>query len=99
MAEAGYLSTRAVFIEGTHIRANANTKKRVKTVLPEASKRYARELMEEVNTDREAHGKRPFDDDPPKSGGKRRDNTSKKKLARRKKAKTRTVLKSVTDQD
>ena len=56
--------------------------------------------MEEVNADREAHGKKPFDDndhepsEPPK---KKRDNTSKKKQARRKKQKTHTVTESVTD--
>ena len=39
--------------------------------------------MEEVNEDREAHGKKPFDDDDelPAPTKKRRDNTSKKKLA------------------
>ena len=99
VAEAGYLSPRAVLIDGTHIKANANTKKQVKAQVPAASKVYAKELMEEVNADREAHGKRPFDDDD-ESGApakKRRDNTSKKKLARRKKEKKRTVTKSVTD--
>ena len=57
--------------------------------------------MEEVNADREAHGKKPFDDDndPPASPKKRKDNTSKKKLARRKKQGFRTVTKSVTDPD
>lgn len=54
--------------------------------------------MDEVNADREEHGKKPFDDDnPSKPSGKKRDNTSKKKLARRKKGKTRTMTKSVTD--
>ena len=40
--------------------------------------------MEEVNADRELHGKKPFDDDdePPAPTKKPRDNTSKKKLAR-----------------
>ena len=101
IAQAGYLSPKAVFIDGTHIKASANTKKQVKAVIPVVSKRYAKELKEEVNADREAHGKEPFDDDePPKSGvKKRRDNTSRKKLARRKKEKTRTVIKSVTDPD
>ena len=101
VAEAGYLSPKAVFIDGTHIKANANTKKQVKAAIPVASKHYAKELMEEVNADREAHGKKPFDDDdePPKPPKKRRDNTSKKKLARRKKDKTRMVTKSVTDPD
>ena len=57
--------------------------------------------MEEVNADRESHGKKPFDDDdePPTPPKKRRDNTSKKKLARRKKEKLRTVTRSVTDPD
>ena len=102
VADAGYLSPQAVFIDGTHIKASANTKKHVKAVIPVASKRYAQELMAEVNADRASHGKAPFEDDeeapvPPK---KRRDNTSKKKLARRKKEqKIRTVTKSVTDPD
>ena len=101
VAEAGYLSPKAVFIDGTHIKANANTKKQVKVQIPAASKHYAQELMEEVNADREAHGKKPFDDDdePPTPPKKRRDNTSKKKLARRKKEKLRTVTRSVTDPD
>ena len=101
VAQAGYLSPKAVFVDGTHIKANANTKKQVKVQIPAASKHYAKELMEEVNTDRQAHGKKPFDDDdePPAPTKKRRDNTSKKKLARRKKEKQRTVTRSVTDPD
>ena len=73
VAEAGYLSPKAVFIDGTHIKANANTKKQVKAQVPAASKHYAKELMEEVNADREAHGKKPFDDDdePPTPTNKR----------------------------
>ncbi len=63
IAEAGYLSAKAVFIDGTHIKANANTKKRVKEEVPAAAKHYAKELMEEINADREAHGKKPFDED------------------------------------
>ena len=88
-------------IDGTHIKANANTKKQIKEQVPVASKHYAKELMAEVNADREAHGKKPFDDDdePPKPPKKRRDNTSKKKLARRKKDKAHIVTKSVTDPD
>ena len=102
IAEAGYLSPKAVFIDGTHIKANANTKKAIKEQVLAASKHYAKELMEEVNADREAHGKKPFDDDdentPPTTPKKKRDNTSKKKLKRRKKeAKKKTVTKSETD--
>ena len=84
VAEAGYLSPKAVFVDGTHIKANANTKKQVKKEIPVASKRCAKELMEEVNADREIHGKNPFDDDnePPAPPKKKRDNTSKRKQAR-----------------
>ena len=99
VAEAGYLSTKAVFIDGTHIKASANTKKKVKERIPAASKHYAKELMEEVNADREAHGKKPFDDDENKPKAPRRNNTSRKKLARRKKEKMRTATRSVTDPD
>lgn len=99
--QAGYLSPKAVFIDGTHIKASANTKKQIKAAIPAASKHYARELMEEVNADREAHGKKPFDDDddPPSTPKKRKDNTSRKKQARRKKDKAHIVTKSVTDPD
>ena len=99
---AGYLNTKAVFIDGTHIKANANLKKQIKSEIPVAAKRYATELAEEVNLDREAHGKKPYDDndsdDEPPKPKKERDNTSKKKLKRRKKeAKKKQVTKSVTD--
>ena len=100
-AQAGYLSPKAVFIDGTHIKVNANTRKQVKIQIPAASRHYAKELMEEVNADQEHHGKKPFDDDdePPEPPKKHRDNTSKKKLARRKKEKLRTATRSVTDPD
>ena len=76
IAEAGYLSPTAVFIDGTHIKANANDKKKIQAEVPVASKRYAKELMEEVNADREEHGKKPFEDEdnnnePPKLAAKR----------------------------
>lgn len=62
-AEAGYLDTEAVFVDGTHIKASANLKKRIKKEVPKEAKRYTGALMEEVNADREEHGKKPFDDD------------------------------------
>jgi len=91
---AGYLKPEAVFIDGTHIKANANPNKKIQEKVPIAAKRYAEELMEEINTDREEHGKKPFDDDS-KPSGKKKDNTSKKKLKNRKKNKT--ITKSATD--
>ena len=98
---AGALTPAAVFIDGTHIKASANLKKKMKQEVPAAAKRYQEELLAEVNADREVHGKKPLDeeDEPPKAGGKKQDNTSKKKQARRKKAakKQKTVTVSTTD--
>jgi len=104
MVDAGYVAPGVVFVDGTHIKANANLKKTVKKEVPIEAKRYAKELMEEVNKDREAHGKKPFEEEddssePSASPKKKRDNTSKKKLKKRKKEakKTKTVVKSTTD--
>lgn len=88
-AGVGYLKPEAVFIDGTHIKANANTKKKIEVEIPVAAKRYADELLAEINNDRGEHGKKPFDDETPKSKGKKKDNTSKKKLKNRKKAEKR----------
>ena len=60
---AGYLSPEAVFIDGTHIKANANIKKTVKKAVPKAAKIYEEQLMKEINEDREKHDKKPFNND------------------------------------
>lgn len=62
---AGYLSPEAVFVDGTHIKANANLKKAVKKAVPQAAKTYEKQLMEEINEDREDHDKKPFDGTKP----------------------------------
>jgi transposase len=62
---AGYLAPEVVFVDGTHIKANANIKKKVKEAIPVAAKIYEKQLREEVNKDREEHDKKPFDDNPP----------------------------------
>lgn len=62
-AEEGYLDTEAIFVDGTHIKASANLKKQAKKAVPKEAKRYAEELFDEVNRDREKHGKKPFSDD------------------------------------
>ena len=74
---AGYLSPEAVFIDGTHIKANANMKKAVKKAVPEAAKVYEEQLMKEINEDREAHGKKPFDNhhDDDRNGSSAEDKT------------------------
>lgn len=64
---AGYLSPETVFVDGTHIKANANIKKAVKKAVPKAAKIYEEQLMKEINEDREDHDKKPFEDNnPPK---------------------------------
>ena len=44
-AEEGYLDTEAVFVDGTHIKASANTKKKAKKMVPKQTKRYALALI------------------------------------------------------
>lgn len=68
----GYLTPDAVFVDGTHIKANANMHKAVKKAIPKAAKEYEKQLMEEINADREQHEKKPFDDDK-KDGGTKAD--------------------------
>ena len=99
---AGALTPTAVFIDGTHIKASANLKKKIKQEVPAAAKRYEQELLAEVNADREAHGKKPLkeeEEEPPKGDGTGKNNTSRKKQARRKKAagKQKTATLSTTD--
>jgi transposase len=60
-AEAGLIEPDVVFVDATHIKANANLHRSVKAAIPRAAKQYSRELMEEVNRDRAEHGKEPFD--------------------------------------
>lgn len=62
-ANEGYLDTEAIFVDGTHIKASANLKKQARKAVPKEAKRYAHELFEEINKDREVHDKKPFDDD------------------------------------
>lgn len=67
-ANEGYLDTEAIFVDGTHIKASANLKKQARKAVPKEAKRYAHELFEEINKDREVHDKKPFDDDNTGSG-------------------------------
>jgi len=69
-ANEGYLDTSAIFVDGTHIKANANIKKQARKAVPKEAKRYAHELFEEVNKCREAHEQKPFDDNDKGDGEK-----------------------------
>ena len=57
---AGYLSPEVVYVDGTHIKANANLKKAIKRAIPEAAKSYEEDLAKEISDDREKHGKKPL---------------------------------------
>lgn len=59
----GLLEPEVVFVDATHIKANANLQKRCKKAIPAAARVYDEQLRAEINADREAHGKKPFDDD------------------------------------
>lgn len=58
-----------VFIDGTQIKASANKKKGQKEQVAKVARVYDAQLRQEVNTDREAHGKKPFEDDDDRDGG------------------------------
>ena len=65
-----FVDATAVFMDATHIKASANKKKSVNEAVKIEAKHYHSELMEEINKDRVAHGKKPFneeanDDDTP----------------------------------
>ena len=76
VSRAGYLSPEVVFVDGTHIKANANLKKHVKKSIPIAAKHYQEQLDEEIAADRSAHGKKPLkkddDDDTPSASPKQK---------------------------
>lgn len=67
----GFLDTKAIFIDGTHIKANANKKKKQKIEVEVPAKKYQEQLDAEIEADRAAHGKKPLkpkigdDDDTP----------------------------------
>ncbi len=57
------VDTKTIFIDGTHIKASANKKKFQKEQVAKVAKVYSEKLREEVNTEREALGKKAIDDD------------------------------------
>jgi hypothetical protein len=53
----------AVFIDATHIKASANSKKYTNELVKVEAKHYQRELVEEINKERAEHNKKPLKDD------------------------------------
>jgi len=58
--EAGFVDPSVLFIDSTHIKANANKRKYKKKFVRRAAQQYKEELDQEVNEDRILHGKKPF---------------------------------------
>lgn len=58
---AGLVKTDAVFIDATHVKANANKKKFDKVMVEKEVKKYQEQLDKEINEDRESHEKSQLD--------------------------------------
>ena len=56
---AGFVDAREVFIDATHIKANANNHKYTNEIVKIEAKHYHDELQKEIEQDREDHGKKP----------------------------------------
>ena len=74
--KAGLVDTGTIFVDATHVKAAANKKKMKKVlVAKKAARAYDKQLKEEIDADREAHGKKPLKDkdddgeDGPDGGG------------------------------
>ena len=67
------VNTGQIFVDATHVKACANSKKMRKRVAHEQALWYEEELNKEIEKDRLAHGKKPLkkkdDNQPPASGG------------------------------
>lgn len=67
------VDTNQIFVDSTHVKACANSKKMRKRVAHEQTLWYEDELKKEIEQDRLAHGKKPLKDknnhQPPTSGG------------------------------
>ncbi|MFZ7946100.1 MULTISPECIES: IS1182 family transposase [Bacillaceae] len=62
-AEKKLVSSEHVFIDSTHVKASANKRKFEKKVVRKETKAYQERLQQEINCDREEHGKKPFPPD------------------------------------
>ena len=60
----GLVDPEVLFIDATHVKANANKHKYVKQLVTEQIKKYQALLEEEINQDRIAHGKKPLEKQP-----------------------------------
>lgn len=56
----GFIDDENIFIDGTHIKANANNHKYRNEVIQQSARYYEEELQKEISKDRELHGKKPL---------------------------------------
>ena len=57
---SGFVDEKAVFVDGTHIKASANKRKSARKSVPVQAKKYQNQLDEEVEADRQSHHKKPL---------------------------------------
>ena len=58
--EAELVDPSVVFVDSTHVKARANSKKYADEIAEEEAKWYAEELWAEIQKDRQEHGKKPL---------------------------------------
>jgi transposase len=58
----GMVKPETVFIDGTHIKASANKRKKRKELAEATARVYEQQLRDEINADRAEHGKKPLKD-------------------------------------
>lgn len=58
--DCGFVDEEKFFIDGTHIKANANNHKYTDEAIEKSARYYEDELQKEITLDREAHGKKPL---------------------------------------
>lgn len=56
----GFIEDETVFIDGTHIKANANNHKYKNEIVEKSARYYEAELQKEITADRAEHGKKPL---------------------------------------
>lgn len=59
----GFVDASTIFIDATHIKANANKKKNRKILAQKTARNYDAQLREEINQDRLQRGKKPLKND------------------------------------
>lgn len=69
--EKEMVDARAIFIDATHIKANANRKKQRKEYVKFTARVYEERLRQEIEADRVKHGKKPLKDKKDENEGKK----------------------------